>query len=95
LLQSDFSICLIPLRMSERSIYILTGKIQSGKTTALMKWAASRNDVFGIFTPVIDGKRFFMDAHTHDQFKMEADKTEKEALSVGRFNFSKDSFESN
>jgi nucleoside-triphosphatase THEP1 len=81
------------LRMSERRIYILTGEIQSGKTTALMQWAANRSDVFGIFTPVIDGTRFFIDAHTHSQFKMEADKSEKEVLSVGRFNFSKPSFE--
>jgi nucleoside-triphosphatase THEP1 len=74
-------------------IYVLTGKIQSGKTTALLKWSANKNDVFGILSPVIDGKRFFMDAHSRNKFKMEADEIEKEIFSIGRFNFSKAAFE--
>jgi nucleoside-triphosphatase THEP1 len=74
-------------------IYVLTGKIQSGKTTALLKWSANKNDVFGILSPVIDCKRFFMDAHSRNKFKMEADEIEKEIFSIGRFNFSKAAFE--
>jgi len=74
-------------------IYILTGAIQTGKTSALIKWSANRNDVFGILTPVINGKRFFMNARTKKQFQMEANDNEKETISIGQFNFSKVSFE--
>jgi len=79
--------------MNERVIYILTGKIQSGKTSALIKWSAGKTDIFGILTPVIDGRRFFMDAHSRIQFRMEAGETEKAILSIGRYNFSKAAFE--
>ena len=74
-------------------IYVLTGAIQTGKTSALIKWCEGRNDVFGIFTPVVNGKRFFMDARTKKQFQMEANDNEKETISIGRFDFSKVSFE--
>ncbi len=43
--------------------------------------------------PVIDGRRFFMDAHSRIQFRMEAGETEKAILSIGRYNFSKAAFE--
>jgi len=79
--------------MNERVIYILTGKIQSGKTSALIKWSAGKTGVFGILTPVMDGCRFFMDAHSRIQFRMEAGETEKAILSTGRYNFSKAAFE--
>ena len=76
----------------QKKIFILTGAIQSGKTTSLIQWAEKRKDVFGIITPVINGKRMFMDAHTADSFDMEAMEGEKELLLVGRFVFSKPNF---
>jgi len=79
--------------MSERMIYILSGPIQTGKTTSLVKWSAGRSDVFGILTPVINGKRFFMDAHSGKQFEMEAKDVEVEVVSIGRFKFSRKAFE--
>src|SRR4030095_16341311 len=79
--------------MSERMIYTLSGPIQTGKTTALIKWSASRNDIFGILTPVVNGKRFFMDAHSGKQFEMEANDVEQEVVSIGRFKFSRAAFE--
>ena len=78
--------------MPER-IYILTGPIQSGKTTMLMQWSANRKDVFGILTPVVDGKRFFLDVSAKEQFGMEAEPNEENIFTVGRFVFSKRSFE--
>lgn len=72
-------------------IYILTGPVQSGKTTALIQWLTQRNDVNGILTPVVDGKRVFMNAATKEQFAMEATGNE-EAVSIGRFVFSKRGF---
>ena len=73
-------------------IYILSAPVQSGKTTSLINWSAARKDVHGILTPVIDGKRVFMDAQTKEQFPMEASGDE-EALTVGRFVFSKAGFD--
>lgn len=79
--------------MPENRIYLLTGPVQTGKTTSLINWSGKRNDVFGILTPVINAKRIFMDAHTHEQFPMEAEKNEAEVLTAGRFMFSKANFE--
>src|SRR5689334_7055186 len=73
-------------------IFILTAAIRSGKTTSLIKWSAERNDVHGILTPVVEGKRVFMNAATKEQFPMEATGTE-ETLLVGRFVFSKAGFD--
>ncbi len=73
-------------------IFILTAPVQSGKTTSLVQWSANRNDVHGILTPVINGKRVFMDAQSREQFHMEATEDDEDILAVGRFVFSKDNF---
>jgi nucleoside-triphosphatase THEP1 len=73
-------------------IYIFTAPIGYGKTTALLQWAGKRNDVYGILTPVMNDTRVFMDAHTKEQFAMEATGAE-ETIMVGRFIFSKTNFE--
>lgn len=73
-------------------IYIFTAPIGSGKTTALQLWAKKSNEVHGILTPDVNGKRVFMNAHTKEQFPMEASADEKK-ISVGRFAFSKTNFE--
>lgn len=77
----------------ERKLYMLTGPVQSGKTSALVNWAATRNEVSGILTPVVNGKRMFMDAETGNLFRMEAGAQEANSLQVGRFKFSKTQFE--
>lgn len=73
-------------------VFILTGPIQTGKTTSLVKWSENRNDVFGILTPVVNGKRMFMNVHARHLFDMEATDGETQAVSVGRFTFSKTNF---
>jgi nucleoside-triphosphatase THEP1 len=73
---------------TEQKIFILTGPLQSGKTTSLISWSEKKANVFGVLTPVIEGRRVFMDAHTREQFRMEATAEEKEILPVGRFRFS-------
>ncbi|MEO5948276.1 MAG: nucleoside-triphosphatase [Chitinophagaceae bacterium] len=93
LLNTDLNNPLPAFPSSRQKIYILTGAIQSGKTTSLLNWSATRNDVHGILTPVVNGKRVFMNAYTKEQFPMEATEEEKETLTVGRFTFSKTSFE--
>ena len=78
--------------MPENKIYILTGPIQTGKTTSLVNWSINREDVFGILAPVVDGKRVFMNTHTREQFPMEAVPGELQTLIVGRFVFSQTNF---
>ncbi len=73
-------------------IIILTAPIQSGKTTSLINWPAARDNIYGILTPVVNGKRVFMNAQTREQFPMEAT-GEEATLAVGRFLFSKNAFD--
>jgi nucleoside-triphosphatase THEP1 len=73
-------------------VFILTGPVETGKTTSIVKWSEKRNDVFGILTPVVNGKRTFMNVHARHLFDMEATKEETEVLFVGRFIFSKTNF---
>lgn len=79
--------------MPEGTVYILTGQVQTGKTTSLLQWAEKRKDVYGILTPVINGKRVFMDAHSKETFAMEAGENETATITVGRFIFSKNNFD--
>lgn len=75
-----------------QQVYILTAPVQTGKTTSLIQWCENRNDVYGILTPVVEGKRVFRNANTKEQFPMEAADDETEILTVGRFVFSKMNF---
>ncbi|MBL7738817.1 MAG: hypothetical protein JNK14_06325 [Chitinophagaceae bacterium] len=74
-------------------IFILSGPVQSGKTTSLIKRTEKRNDVWGILTPVVEGKRMFMNVATRHLSEMEAPEEETEVLRIGRFGFSKKSFD--
>lgn len=74
-------------------VVILTGAIQTGKTSALFRWSEGRSNVFGILSPVVNGKRVFMDLHTREQFPMEAAAGEPGVLSIGRYMFSQQAFD--
>ena len=75
------------------AVTIITGPIHTGKTTQLQQWIAQRKDVYGICTPVVNGKRVFENIETKEQFHMEALNSESEVLSVGRYQFSWKNFE--
>ena len=47
------------------NIYILSGPIQTGKTTRLGKWLEDKSNVDGILQPVIDGKRYLVDIRSN------------------------------
>ena len=76
-----------------RNIFILSAPIDSGKTSKLLEWCKNRNDVYGILTPKINGKRIFQNVNTGEQFEMEASENEEKILSVGKYVFSVKSFE--
>lgn len=71
-------------------IWLLTGEKQIGKTTFLRKWVAARNEVIGLLSPVVEGRRFFYNIKTKKYVKMEIEDNNlpSEVLHVGRFQFS-------
>lgn len=79
--------------MTKPSVIILSGPVQSGKTSALLKWCEDRNDVDGIISPDINGVRYFLHIKTKELFLMEAGEEEENILLIGKYTFSKTAFE--
>ena len=79
--------------MPENSIYILTGEINTGKTTAIANWANGREDIFGILSPKVWDKRVFQNIETGEQFDMEAIANETDVVKIGRYQFSAKAFD--
>lgn len=76
-----------------KKIFIVTGAIKTGKTSSLKNWLTTTVNIYGIVTPIINGKRCFMNANTNETFAMEA-ATEaiEDYLPIGKFIFSKKGF---
>jgi nucleoside-triphosphatase THEP1 len=72
-------------------VIILTGEIQTGKTTLLQQFCIGRNDVAGILTPIVNGKRVFYNIAGNSFFNMEAGANEA-TVAVGKYLFSASSF---
>ncbi|OGU64351.1 MAG: hypothetical protein A2499_06250 [Stygiobacter sp. RIFOXYC12_FULL_38_8] len=72
-------------------IKIVTGKIKTGKTTRLMRWATSQKNIDGIFQPVIDDKRFVYHIGSRTLKPLETSETEN-VTSIGKYNFSNQTF---
>ncbi|NQZ79042.1 MAG: hypothetical protein HRT61_23435 [Ekhidna sp.] len=74
------------------NIYIVTGEIQSGKSTELLKWISEKEkegmSVGGFLNVVIDGKKWFHDISTHDRWLMEEEDQKNNAIKIGRYAFS-------
>lgn len=69
-------------------IYIVTGAIESGKTSLVYDWSKDRDDVHGILTPNNHlGLRYLMDLSSYERFPMQADINEPATISVGRYHF--------
>lgn len=73
-------------------IFIVSGEIGSGKTTSLMKWASTRNNVGGIFQPVVEGKRFLYDISSRTLKNMEIDFSSA-GTKIGKYNFDNRTFD--
>lgn len=74
------------------NIFILTGKIQTGKTTRLMLWAISQKNIDGILQPIIDGKRFIYHIRSRSLKPLETESKEN-IISIGKYNFSNETFD--
>lgn len=75
-------------------IHILSGPVQSGKTSGLKAWCAKQPDVAGILTPDIQGSRMLYDIgkQEYSVFEVGGD-YEGEVVETGRFRFAADAFE--
>jgi nucleoside-triphosphatase THEP1 len=68
-------------------IIIVTGDIQTGKTTLLQQFCLQQNNIAGILTPIVNGKRMFYNIVEKELFEMEAHGGE-EQLAIGKYLFS-------
>eukprot|EP00918_Siedleckia_nematoides_P040876 GHVU01088748.1.p2 GENE.GHVU01088748.1~~GHVU01088748.1.p2 ORF type:complete len:162 (-),score=17.99 GHVU01088748.1:175-660(-) len=74
-------------------IYILTGAIRSGKTTALLDWSKKKNDVDGLLCPDdANGKRYFLKLKNKTTFKLEAEAEAEAIVAIGNFKFLQSAF---
>lgn len=75
-------------------IYILTGAIKTGKTTALLNWAKDRTDVDGVLCPDnAEGKRYFLEIKSKNEFELETEFETEAIIEIGNFKFLKLAFE--
>ncbi len=85
-------------------IYILTGDIRTGKTSALLDWintstslsGTNRNDVDGLLCPDNEnGKRYFLKVKSKEEFllEVETEAIDQEVVTVGPFRFLKSAFQ--
>ncbi|GAA4332087.1 nucleoside-triphosphatase [Flaviaesturariibacter amylovorans] len=70
------------------NVFLLTGPIESGKTTALATWANDREEVCGILMPGTGADRRFLDIATGASWPASAEPGSAEAFTVGRYSFS-------
>lgn len=79
--------------MSKRpEIFILTGSVQSGKTTALFNWLADKK-VSGILTPILEGRRVVYLIQSKQYLPFEIVDTQVSTVVVGRYTFLQSSFD--
>ncbi len=74
-------------------IYLLSGQIQSGKSTYLLNYIKEQINCSGIVSPVMNGHRYFYSICSKEMVKMEADSTETNVLEIGKYKFSKAAFD--
>lgn len=76
-------------------IYILTGPVRTGKTTALLRRTAGRQDTDGVLCPDDDnGKRYIWLLKARQAYPLEAEENtpDQDTIGVGRFRFLKSAF---
>jgi len=79
--------------MQKRKIYIVTGPIQTGKTTRLFNFIKAKNSVDGILAPVVNNKRALFHISTKQLKILEAENPGEKTIPVGKYNFLKEVFE--
>jgi len=75
----------------DKPIYYYTGPVQTGKTTRIAEWT-SLNNCSGILAPIINGKRHLRDIKSKEEKLLEVE-SNRNTISIGRYNFKEDVFE--
>lgn len=77
-----------------KNIYVLTGEIQSGKTTALAEWASKKHGVYGIVSPFMFGKKLLTDLRTGESKQLQVNASERggSVIHIGSYRFDKEVF---
>ncbi len=78
--------------MKEKRILIVTGPIQTGKTTRLFKFVNDLKSVDGILAPIVEGKRHLFHISTRTLKILEAPES-SETISIGKYHFLKSTFD--
>jgi nucleoside-triphosphatase THEP1 len=75
-------------------LYIVTGKIKSGKTTMLEEWCKGRDNVDGILSPVINDQRYLRHIHSGKTILLEAGEgtEDKNKIYIGNYIFDSKAF---
>jgi nucleoside-triphosphatase THEP1 len=79
-----------------KKINILTGPIQSGKTTRLIAWVKYHRHSSGILTPVINKVRYIYSIHANNYQRLQVDDDqipEKGVVKIGRYSFLESTFQ--
>ncbi len=74
------------------TIYILSGKVRSGKTTGLFDRFVENREAAGILAPDQQGERMVYDLETRRRFPLTARSGEGEVWKIGAFSFSVEAF---
>ncbi len=75
--------------MGSNNIYLLTGKVNSGKTTILSEWIQRKKNCGGILQPKINGKRFLLNIRTGEEKSLEVINgiSSVNVVRVGKYSF--------
>jgi len=75
-----------------KKIYIVTGKIKSGKSTFVEKWIRSKSNVAGIIQPVINGERFIKNISSNNYKKLTTNIINSTTIKIGKYLFDSETF---
>ena len=79
-----------------KTINILTGPVQSGKTTRLIAWVKFHRHCAGILSPIINKQRFLYSILTDDYCRLESvddPAVGKDIIKIGRYSFLQSTFQ--
>jgi molybdopterin-guanine dinucleotide biosynthesis protein A len=76
---------------TENKIFVLSQPIQTGKTTLLQQWIAGKQNIGGILTPDVNGKRMLFDIASQTYHPLQLTDADN-GIKIGRFVFSEETF---
>ena len=75
-----------------KNVFLLTGPVQTGKTTRLTEWTKNKTNVDGILQPVINDERYLIDIRSNVSKKLSASTEQENTISVGKHTFDNRAF---